>query len=298
MNSNNSNLIATLQDWFAFVDKTEDLHHRAFQLRWHEEGIKKEIYITENFDIPYCDLSNIILERLVHEHIFDEELIAYPFRQNHQELFYLLKNIVFLLFSDFTLLSRRQHLVFGNETINILFLGNIEVYTLPFLLISNYFPKIRIFVALDKNALLIINEHVYFRYGLFFDGEEVSLVDSTDNPVEVYYIYNKTKKADPELHGLKIPLSGDPHFENLVANKILTHKVVHKAGLARPKCIFFVPQAFTTTVPSQLVDELNLFNDNDIYQLNGNMNAIKKIIDTALYQFDVENIVVKPNLTP
>jgi hypothetical protein len=290
------NLLTALQKWFVLVDKAEDLHHKAFQPPWHEEGIKQERYIAENFDIPYSAWSSALLNALVDRHVFDDTLIVSPFRDNPQTFFYVLKNIVFLLSAGFTLLRRPLHGVSEKKMVNILFLGNIEVYTAPFLRISNDFPNVSIFVALEKNTLVIRDDHVYLRYGLLFDGEEVSFVDSTDHPIEVHYVYNKTKKADPELYGLHVPLSGDPSFENLVASKIFTNKVIQNAGLARPRSLSFVPQTLTKTVPSRLADALHHFSDTDIYVLNDHGSARKKAIHAALCQFDVEDIVVKPNL--
>jgi hypothetical protein len=290
------NLLTALQKWFVLVDTAEDLHHKAFQLLWHGEGMKQERYIAEHVALPHRAWANALLAALVDRHVFDETLILSPFRDDPQTLFSALKNIVFLLSAGFTLRRRLPHDVSEKRVVNILFLGNIEVYTAPFLRLSNAVPNVRLFAAFERRALLLQDAQVYLKYGMVFAGEEAFFVDSTDQPIEVHYVYNKTKKADPELSPLRIPLSGDPSFENLVDSKILTNKVLQNAGVARPRCLSFVPPTFTNTVPSRLVDALHLLSDPNISVLNVYGRERKKTIDAALCQFDVADIVVKPNL--
>lgn len=295
LNAPAENLIHALQKWFEFVDKTEDKSHKAFQLSWSKQGIQKEPY-TDKFAIPWENFANQIHEKILAANIIRPDTIPQAFMHNATEYFYVLKNIVFLLNLGFTLTNKSKSIQpkQGKQILNLLYLGNSEVYTAPFYQVSNDFPEANTFCAPDKIAINIEHNKVNLTRAFYFNGLEFCLLDLGACPIEIHYIYNKTKKADPELINLSIPLSGNPAFENLADNKIFTNVLIKRANINRPHSIAFLPEKMLANLPEKLAGTLNVHDDPSIYLLSEVPSQGE--LEQILKDFNEGHIVVKPSL--
>ncbi|HEY1915733.1 MAG TPA: hypothetical protein VGH27_09165 [Streptosporangiaceae bacterium] len=295
LNSPRENLISALQQWFELVDKAEDQFHRAFQLRWGKCGIQVDPY-TEEFTIPWEAFVSQIFQKILAANIIRGDTIPQAFTHNAREYFYVLRNIVFLLNSGFNLFDATKGIQpkLGTQILNLLYLGNSEVYTSPFYQVSNDFPEANTFCVPDKSAINIERGRVYLTRTFFFSGCEFCLLDLGASPIEIHYIYNKTKKADPELINLGIPLSGNPGFENLADNKIFTNLLITKAGINRPNSIALLPDTMLTNLPESLASKLGVRDDPSVHLLSEVPPL--NVIEQVLKYFKERHIVVKPSL--
>lgn len=295
INTPRENLIYALQQWFELVDKTEDQSHKSFQLTWSKYGVLADSY-TEEFAVPWESFANQIHHKILAANIIRPDTIPQVFMHNAREYFYGLKNIVFLLNSGFVLTGKTKGIrpKLGTQILNLLYLGNSEVYTAPFYQVSNDFPEVNTFCAPDKIAINIEHDRVYLTRAFFFNGREFCLLDLGASPIEIHYIYNKTKKADPELINLGIPLSGNPGFENLADNKIFTSLLTKRAGINRPHSIAFLPEKMLTNLPKRLASKLSVHNDPSIHLLSEVPSLIA--LEQILKDFKERHIVVKPSL--
>ena len=295
LNAPRENLIYALQQWFELVDKTEDQSHKAFQLTWSKCGIQTDSR-SEKFTIPWENFANQIYHKILAANFILADTIPQAFMHNAREYFYGLKNIVFLLNSGFNLTSKSKGIrpKLGTQILNLLYLGNSEVYTAPFYQVSNDFPEANTFCAPDRLAVNIEHDKIYLTRAFFFNGLEFCLLDLGASPIEIHYIYNKTKKADPELINLGIPLSGNPGFENLADNKIFTNLLIERAGINRPRSIAFLPEKMLTNLPKRFAGKLNVHNHPSIHLLSEVPSP--GALEQMLKDFKEHHIVVKPSL--
>jgi len=189
--------------------------------------------------------------------------------------------------------------------VNIVFLGSLRPYTLPYMIYPIKDRDVNLFAALDRGWIELDKggtvPRLVLRKALQFAGRKAQFVSFSNRLAAIHYVYNKNRKFDQEIESSSVPAAACGDFELLVNDKVASMVVFKEKQLASPEAVAFANEDMIR----QKLDLIRGIYERGIDQrrvipisasAKNSRNAAKKAIVAGLRCLPSHDLVVKPAL--
>jgi len=198
-------------------------------------------------ELPFDEISTVFAAYLSSHGFVDEAVLKLAVLEHIQgkeyqkKLFFFIKTLLTLdrFGFDVSKIDIVDSLGEREERANVVILGQVERYTIPYLLAGKEHELINVFAAVDTSWVSFRENNVYLDRGILFTREGIRLIAAKDK-VKIHYVFNKTKKLDAALKQAGVPVSGESKFEEIAQDKIITTAALQRAGVNIPRGLMFI----------------------------------------------------------
>ena len=90
------------------------------------------------------------------------------------------------------------------QKLNVVFLGSLQPYTLPYITCSAFAQKNEFFAALNASWIHLSDvgtpRRLLLKKALYFRGTSMHPIDFGGDPVVIHYLYNKNRNLDQQVN--------------------------------------------------------------------------------------------------